>query len=248
MTYLQFHLVFTIPLFFFVLFLNRKNSFALSQRSLAGMGTLVLLALSYTTPWDSYLIQQKIWSYAPENVIGTLYFIPFEEYFFFIIQTVISCLTLAYLLRRRRKEPLAKMTIRPWNLVMLLVSWAFTIYFASQASYTGPFEYLNLVWVWSVPILLLQLSLGLSILIDHWKIYFLAVIPLTLYFWIADSIAIAKRIWFFPAESISGIEIAGYLPIEEALFFLVTNMMVTQGYILFTRVDLSQIRLQGVRE
>ena len=41
-----------------------------------------------TTPWDSYLIRRRIWTYPPEVIIGpTLFAIPLEEVFFFVIQT-----------------------------------------------------------------------------------------------------------------------------------------------------------------
>jgi 15-cis-phytoene synthase/lycopene beta-cyclase len=46
------------------------------------------VAVSATIPWDSYLIRRRIWSYPPDVVVGyTLYDIPAEELFFFVIQT-----------------------------------------------------------------------------------------------------------------------------------------------------------------
>lgn len=41
-----------------------------------------------TTPWDSYLIRTGIWTYPPNVILGpTLFRIPAEELFFFVIQT-----------------------------------------------------------------------------------------------------------------------------------------------------------------
>ena len=41
-----------------------------------------------TIPWDSYLIRHNVWSYPPDAVLGpTLFQIPAEELFFFVIQT-----------------------------------------------------------------------------------------------------------------------------------------------------------------
>jgi 15-cis-phytoene synthase/lycopene beta-cyclase len=58
-----------------------------------------------TTPWDSYLIRNRIWTYPPDVVIGpTIFQIPIEEFFFFIIQTYNT--SLLYLL-------LAKATFHP---------------------------------------------------------------------------------------------------------------------------------------
>ena len=46
------------------------------------------IAVVSTTPWDSYLIHTRIWTYPPNAIIGpTLFKIPAEEVFFFVIQT-----------------------------------------------------------------------------------------------------------------------------------------------------------------
>jgi 15-cis-phytoene synthase / lycopene beta-cyclase len=46
------------------------------------------IAIVATTPWDSYLIQRKIWTYPSSVIIGPrLFSIPAEEVFFFAIQT-----------------------------------------------------------------------------------------------------------------------------------------------------------------
>ena len=46
------------------------------------------IAVFSTTPWDSYLIRNQVWTYPPNAIIGpTLFRIPAEEIFFFIIQT-----------------------------------------------------------------------------------------------------------------------------------------------------------------
>ncbi|KAL8722569.1 MAG: hypothetical protein Q9225_000964 [Loekoesia sp. 1 TL-2023] len=46
------------------------------------------IAVVSTTPWDSYLIRRRIWTYPPDAIVGpTLFSIPAEEIFFFVIQT-----------------------------------------------------------------------------------------------------------------------------------------------------------------
>jgi len=49
---------------------------------------------------------------------------------------------------------------------------------------------------------------------------------------LADNYAISDGIWHINPEHIIGLQVAS-LPLEEAIFFLVTNMMVAQGIILF---------------
>lgn len=54
---------------------------------------LILIAVISTIPWDSYLIRSRIWTYPANVIIGpTLFAIPAEECFFFVIQTYITSL------------------------------------------------------------------------------------------------------------------------------------------------------------
>lgn len=58
---------------------------------------LITVAVSATIPWDSYLIRTGVWSYPPNVIVGpTLFSIPLEEVFFFVIQTFNT--TLLYLI------------------------------------------------------------------------------------------------------------------------------------------------------
>ena len=54
----------------------------------------------------------------------------------------------------------------------------------------------------------------------------------TLYLWFADAVAIHLGIWRISETQTLGIEF-GPLPLEEATFFLATNLLVVQGLMLF---------------
>jgi lycopene cyclase domain-containing protein len=61
---------------------------------------LSLLALLYTTPWDNYLVASGVWSYDPRLVTGLVFgWVPVEEYAFFVLQTLLTGLWTALLLR-----------------------------------------------------------------------------------------------------------------------------------------------------
>ncbi|MGH2441578.1 MAG: lycopene cyclase domain-containing protein, partial [Chloroflexota bacterium] len=67
--------------------------------------TLLLLsavALLYTGPWDSAIIQNGVWSYGEHRVQGTLIGrVPIEEYAFYILQVCLTgVLTAAFLMRK----------------------------------------------------------------------------------------------------------------------------------------------------
>ncbi len=234
MTYLQFHFIFTIPLFLLLLFVNKKNKFTFSKKSLLGCLTLALLALFYTTPWDSYLIRNQIWGYPEDRVLFSIFYIPIEEYFFFIIQTIIATLIASNLIERQKIKSDFKLLIRPKDITPFFgIMAVLTVLFFLTMNSPG-LLYLKLIIFWSLPVVLLQWTLGYKVLLQHSKLLFLIIVPLTLYLWVADSVAIHNQIWTFPENTISGVEILGILPIEEALFFLMTNIMVAQGYVLFT--------------
>ncbi len=245
MTYLQFHFLFTMPLFGLMLWISRNNEYANTKKALTGMAVLLFLATSYTTPWDSYLIQQQIWTYEPGRVLGSLFLIPFEEYFFFIIQTLIGCCFTAFALKRFRAKKDHSLRLTGWQLISVGISFSFFASLAWLVTPAPPLRYLFLILVWALPILLLQLSLGLTVLKKEKKVWALSVTCLTAYFCLADSFAIQKEIWTFPTNTISGWKLFSVLPIEEALFFLVTNLMVVQGFILFTTVDFSKFQWTG---
>ncbi|KAI9837938.1 MAG: hypothetical protein M1837_002646 [Sclerophora amabilis] len=79
------HLKYTIPPAIALTLLYRP---LLTHLDVYKLCFLVSIAVVSTIPWDSYLIKQKIWSYPAHVVTGpTVFAIPIEELFFFIIQT-----------------------------------------------------------------------------------------------------------------------------------------------------------------
>jgi lycopene cyclase domain-containing protein len=54
----------------------------------------------------------------------------------------------------------------------------------------------------------------------------------TLYLWVADAIAIHLQIWTISDDYSFGFDPFG-LPVEEAVFFLMTNLLIVKGILLF---------------
>ena len=95
-SYLMFHVIWTIPCLFFLLFAGwRRASHDLSYLKDVGKWTIILaiVAFVWTTPWDNYLVKSGVWGYGNnDRVLLVIGYVPIEEYMFFIFEAVIVCL------------------------------------------------------------------------------------------------------------------------------------------------------------
>jgi lycopene cyclase domain-containing protein len=194
----------------------------------------VIVALVYTTPWDNYLVANSVWWYDPLLVTGlTLGWVPIEEYTFFVVQTLLSGLWLLFWMRRFQppQAPFAPRAALRWActgaggllwvvaLAMLLLRWTRGLYMA-------------LILIWFLPPILLQLAFGADILWHYRRLVLVGFVPPTLYLWWVDGLAIASGTWTINPENTLGLDLFGVLPIEEATFFLVTNVVIAFGMVL----------------
>jgi lycopene cyclase domain-containing protein len=92
---------------------------------------------------------------------------------------------------------------------------------------------------------MLQTIFGADILWRHRRLVVSALLPSLIYLSIADALAITAGTWTIsPAQSLN-IYLAGYLPIEEFIFFLITNVLVVFGMTLVLARE-SQARVPAV--
>ena len=254
-TYLQFHLVFTLPWLALLLgwavlrVRSGRGLDAVSGRS-SGYAVAVLLvhvaiALIYTTPWDNYLVARGVWGYPPGRVLFTLGYVPVEEYLFFVIQTGVTGLWLLFLLSRRSLPPprtgvggrLRVLGATLW----LLVAAAGVLALARP---TG--TYLGLILAWAGPVLALQWGFGGDLLLRRPRVLLAAVSLPTLYLWAADRFAIGAGVWWIDDALTTGLSPLG-LPVEEAVFFLVTNLLIVFGMSLALDPG-ARLRLERLRQ
>lgn len=209
----------------------------------------VIVAVVYTTPWDNYLVATGVWHYDPALVTGiVLGWVPIEEYTFFVVQTVLAGLWLAFLLRRLRfADPPAPLQ-RSWRVApvaILGVLWLGSV--ALLVSGWPPGTYLSLLLAWALPPIMLQLGFGGDILRRYGLLVVLSIGALTLYLSIADYLAIGSGTWEInPAASLHWL-IGGVLPVEEVIFFLTTNTLVTLGMVLILAQE-SHVRFGQMRQ
>lgn len=190
---------------------------------------LSTLALLWTTPWDDHLVRTGVWSYDPAQVIGRIGSIPVEEYAFVVLEVVFVG---AWALRSgavplapaapadigcRRRGALAWVAVAATGLLLLLVG--------------GQLRYLGLLLVWVGPPLALQQLVAGDVLTARRRIRLRIVLPTALWLCAADRLALAAGVWTISPGSSTGLALVG-LPIEEALFFVLTCLLVTDGLLL----------------
>lgn len=96
----------------------------------------------------------------------------------------------------------------------------------------GHATYLVLELGWALPVILLQIAVGWRELWAQRTAWFGATAASTVYLCLADRLAIGDGIWHIAPDRSTGILIGG-LPLEEAVFFLLTNLLVVQAMLLF---------------
>jgi lycopene beta-cyclase len=204
----------------------------------------VIAAVIWTTPWDNYLVATGVWYYDPSLVSGiTIGYVPIEEYMFFVLQTVLTGLWLLWLGRRVKPvswpaphRPLlnraaAGVTAAIWlAAVMLFVSgWQ-------------PGTYLALEVGWLLFPVIPQMLLGAHVMWHQRRLVLGALLAPWLYLCAADFLAIGAGTWTIDPAHSTGIMIGGVLPIEEIIFFLLTNMLIVFGMVLFLGTDNEKVK------
>jgi lycopene cyclase domain-containing protein len=207
----------------------------------------VAVALLYTTPWDNYLVATGVWYYNPDLIAGiTLGYVPLEEYTFFVVQTLLTGLWLRFLALRL---PMPSGAFQPnrWQRWLPSAALALLWVFAVSWLVTGwkPGTYLGLILGWAIPPILIQFIFGGDILFRHGRLVLLVLGVPTLYLAAADFIAIGSGTWTIDPNQSLNIFVGGVLPVEEFIFFLVTNTLISLGSVLFQAQE-SHARAQSL--
>jgi lycopene cyclase domain-containing protein len=200
------------------------------------------MALVYTTPWDNYLVATGVWWYDPALVTGIrLGYVPVEEYTFFVVQTLLTGLWVLGLLRFLAKTPprlAASPRLRWISSLSVIVVWLFStlVWFSGWK----PGAYLTLIISWALVPVLIQVAFGADILLAHWLVILPGVFVPTLYLWVVDHLALGSGTWAIDPAQTTGLRL-GILPLEEMVFFFMTNLIIVFGVTLML-AESSQVR------
>ena len=225
LTYLEFHLLFVLPPILALLVLAGP-----AERPYAGpfgVALLAVVAVLYTTPWDNHLIATGVWAYGEGAVLFRIWHAPIEEYLFFVLQPVLTSLWLARLPTRSDHAFGISVPQRALGLLGGGLVTALGLFFFAESTY-----YLGTLLLWASPVLAIQWAFGWPVLWERRRTLALGVGVPTAYLAAVDRIAIELGIWAFDEAFMTGLAIFG-LPIEELLFFALTNVFLVQGLLLF---------------
>lgn len=102
MTYPLFLLIYlVIPILILGVWLRREWR---TQWWLRAALFTIIIALVYTTPWDNYLVATQVWYYDATRVWNIILgWVPLEEYMFFVLQTILTGLLVAGLLKWEKR-------------------------------------------------------------------------------------------------------------------------------------------------
>jgi len=196
---------------------------------------ICIVAFVYTTPWDNYLVATSVWWYDEDLVAGIIFgYVPLEEYTFFVLQPIMSGLWLLLLARYlpTPQQPADNTRIRLVSTAIVGVLWVISVIWLVLSfvdTSWKPFTYLALELSWALIPVLIQLAFGADILWRHRNVVFIAIVTSTAYLSWADALAIGSGTWTIdPAQSLN-IYLGGVLPIEEMIFFLLTNILCVFG-------------------
>lgn len=246
MTYFGFLLRFlVIPILFFLVIAwwdnkNNRPTLGFKNGKAVWVGILIhiILAVAYTTPWDNYLVATGVWYYNPDLVTGIVIgYVPIEEYTFFVLETILAGLWW-WFLARRIPEPTNEFkpskTGRLISFGVLFVLWViFTyLFFFGGVELT----YLSIILFWALPAIFPQMLFGADILWHYRKLVFTAIFVPGLYLSFMDIIALTDTTWSISKQQTTGILFFNILPLEEVLFFFITNVLIGFGMTLLLSI------------
>ena len=264
MTYFGFLLRFLfIPILIFLaitIWDNRNNKqingFQNGRAVWIAIGIHILLAVIYTTPWDNYLVATGVWYYNTDLVNGLVIgYVPIEEYTFFIVETILSGLWWWFLARRLSLTPSPSpvgrggfdpnkklIYLSTCVLVSLWLIFAY-LFFLGEARWT----YLSITLFWALPAILPQLLFGADILWHYRKLVALGILVPGTYLSLMDIVALRETTWSISPSQTTGFFFLGILPLEEIVFFFITNVLIIFGMTLLL-ANVSQERFAAIRK
>jgi len=177
-------------------------------------------------------VAKEIWTYPPGRVLATIGYVPVEEYAFFLLQPVLT--GLLYFALRGRHLMDSPIHVEPawFNVAVVATFLGLTIGGGICLARGQNLLYLGLILAWASPVIAGLSWIGSGKIWEERRRVVTTITASSIYLWFADAYAIRDGIWDISDATRTGVELFG-LPVEEALFFVVTNILCVFGLALF---------------
>lgn len=235
MTYARFHLLFTLP-WVVAGIVWQWETWRLPGHAGATWITLAIV-YAFTCPWDNWAVARGIWGFPEGRYLLRIRHLPIEEYAFFGLQ---SLLVIAAEQGLENAVPTL-----PWHPARPGAIWPALVSLAWLAAGVGLWRwpgrhgrpaYAFHLLFWMVPILGLQFALAADVLVPRLPLLGLVTGAVGGYLTLADLAAVRWGLWHFDERQITGTKLAGVLPWEEAVFFLITSSLVANSFVMFRQL------------
>jgi lycopene beta-cyclase len=204
----------------------RRPGLTPGPRATAALLTVLLVvSAAYAIPWDNWMIQHGVFVYPPAKVAGWLGRVPVEDALLFTLQGVLATLWSVLVVTTTRPAdvpPRAGRAVRVWSAVTVLAATVAAVVVRSPHT-----VYLTSILVWFGPPLVVQLAGAADVLLARWRQWLLALVPITVWLWAVEVVAIRQGIWWVDPGRSLAVRPAG-IPVEDLLIFLVGNLFVVQ--------------------
>jgi len=224
MDYRGFHLRLTLPLTALLAAFAWPSWTAADTLWTAAVCAIVVVS---TSPWDNWAVRRGVWDFPEDRVLFRIGACPVEEYAFFVIQTWQGALLSDRLIAL---WPGAKSPPH-WEAAALVCAASAAALWCGRALWRGRSTYLWHLLAWTLPVIALQWCVG-GIWAGHAAAVLATSFILGTVLCAFDIVAIRRGIWYFDEAQTLGLRLFGCLPIEEALFFYITSLLVAQSYAL----------------
>lgn len=222
--YLAFDALFFLPPIVMIILVYRP----ISLNRLGVVGLFVALTVVYAAPWDTYLVSRGVWTYGSGAVFGRIGYVPLGEFAVFVLQPLLLGVWYYWL----DPDIGADVQSAPFPSRPVGAGVWFALALVGGVLLTGGFGYyLGALLVWIAPVLGLEWSFGGPALWRYRRVQLPALAVPTLYLWVVDAIAIHIGVWSVSETTTIGVAVGG-VPIEELVFFLLTNLLLVHGFVL----------------
>ena len=236
-TYAKLHLFILAPVAFLYLIPPRPLSTAQPGVRRFGYAVTVILcivAVIYSVAgWDRILYQAGVVSCTTSY--GSLFSVPYEEWFWCIDHTVLVCLWVMSIWKTRPVPTQTRSSAHVgFRLVSTLACLAMAYYGYILQSQGKNFFYLGLTFLHTFPIIALHFATVGHMYLQYARVYILGVLVPSMYVLAIDTFAIHKRIWQISDEFTTKSFVLG-ITTEHLLIYTLTTALASESMVAFLR-------------